>query len=111
MIKNNDLVNLKFDADDLDIYKFKTVPGDLSNVSNIVKNDVVKKTVYDALAKTVNAIQATGTCDLVKKTDYTTKIVDDEKREDFEKINVKKKLDDHITAYTKLIKDLKRKLN
>ena len=32
------------------------VPVDLSNLSNVVKNEVVKKTVYDKLATKVNNI-------------------------------------------------------
>ena len=32
------------------------VPTDLSKLSNVVKNDVVKKTVYDKLVAKVNAI-------------------------------------------------------
>ena len=38
-----DLANLKSDIDDLDIHKLKTVPADLTKLSNVVKNDVVKK--------------------------------------------------------------------
>ena len=38
-----DLANLKSDIDDLDIDKLKTVPADLSKLSNVVKNDVFKK--------------------------------------------------------------------
>ena len=32
------------------------VPTDLSKLSNVVKNDVVKKTVYDKLVAKVNEI-------------------------------------------------------
>ena len=38
-----DLANLKSDIDDLDIHKLKTVHADLTKLSNVVKNDVVKK--------------------------------------------------------------------
>ena len=37
------LKGLKSDVDDLDIDKLKTVPDDLSKLSNIVKNDVTKR--------------------------------------------------------------------
>ena len=74
LLKRNDLANLKLDVDDLDIDKFKIVLVDLSNVSNIVKNDVVKKTVYEELAKKVNAIQTIDTCDLVKRLTTTQKL-------------------------------------
>ena len=37
--------------DKLDIYKLTPVPNDLAKLSNVVKNDVVKKTEYDKLVK------------------------------------------------------------
>ena len=40
------------------------VPVDLNKLSYVVKNDVVKKDVYDELVKKVNAIDTSG---LVKK--------------------------------------------
>ena len=51
----------------LDIGKLETTPVDLSKLSNEVKNDVVKKTVYDELVKKINAVQTTDTSNLVKK--------------------------------------------
>ena len=65
------LANLKTEVDKLDIDKLATVPVDLSKLSNVVKNDVGKKTVYDKLVAKVNNIDTSG---LVKKTDYNTKI-------------------------------------
>ena len=47
-LKTN-LANLKTEVDKLDIVKLATVPVDLSKLSNVVKNDVVKKPVYDKL--------------------------------------------------------------
>ena len=64
--KRFDLANLKLDVNDLDIDKLKTIPVDLSKLSNVVKKDV-KKTVFDELVKKVNAIQTNDTSDLVKK--------------------------------------------
>ena len=43
----SNLVNLKAEIDKVDIDKLKTVPVDLSKLSNVVNNDVVKKTLYD----------------------------------------------------------------
>ena len=43
--KKTDLVSLKSDMDDLDIDKLKTAPFDLYKSSNVVENDVVKKTI------------------------------------------------------------------
>ena len=67
------LANLITEVDKLDIDKLVTVPVDLSKLSNVVKNDVVKKTVYDKLVAKVNNIDTTG---LVKKTDYNIKITE-----------------------------------
>ena len=41
------LAALKSEVDKLDVDKLKTVPNDLSKLSNVVKNDVVKKTDYN----------------------------------------------------------------
>ena len=41
------LAALKSEVDKIDTNKLKTVPTDLSKLSNVVKNDVVKKTDYD----------------------------------------------------------------
>ena len=74
------------------------VPADLSKLSDVVKNDVVKKNVYDKLVAKVNNIDTSGfvlktkydtdkselenkipdTSGLVKKTDYDTKITEKE---------------------------------
>ena len=42
------LVSLKTELDKIDTDKLKTVPADLAKLSNVVKNDVVKKTDYNA---------------------------------------------------------------
>ena len=54
-LKSN-LANLKTEVDKLDINKLAPVPTDLSKLGNVVKNDVVKKFVYDKLVTKVNAI-------------------------------------------------------
>ena len=36
------------------------VPGDLSKLSNLVKNDAVEKAVYDKLVEKVNNIDTSG---------------------------------------------------
>ena len=43
------LASLKTEVDQLDIDKLTPVPNDLAKLSNLVKNDVVKKTEYDKL--------------------------------------------------------------
>ena len=72
------------------------VPVDLNKLSDVVKNDVVKKDVYDRLVAKVNGIDTSrfvlktkydtdkselenkipDTSGLVKKTDYNTKITE-----------------------------------
>ena len=47
-LKTN-LASLKTEVDKLDIDKLAQVPVDLSKLSDVVKNDVVKKDVYDKL--------------------------------------------------------------
>ena len=67
-LKTN-LANLKTEVDKLGIDKLVPVPVDLSKLSDVVKNDVVKKDVYDNLVTRVNNID---TSDFVLKTKYNT---------------------------------------
>ena len=67
-LKTN-LANLKTEFDKLDINKLVAVLTDLSKLSNVVKNDVVKKTVFDKLVAKVDAI---NTSDFYSKTKYDT---------------------------------------
>ena len=94
-LKTN-LASLKTEVDKLDIDKVVPGPIDLSKLSDVVKNDVVKKDVYDKLVTKVNNIDTRGfvfktkhdtdkselenkipgTSGLVKKTDYDAKVTD-----------------------------------
>ena len=65
-LKSN-LASLKIEVGRLDIDKLVPVPVDVSKLSDKVKNDVVKKTVYDKLVAKVNKI---GTSEFVLKTKY-----------------------------------------
>ena len=67
-LKTN-LINLKAEADKLDIDKLVPVPVDLSKLSDVVKHDVVKKDLYDKLVAKVDNIDASG---FVLKTKYDT---------------------------------------
>ena len=71
------LVNLKTEVDKLDIEQLASVPVDLSKLSDVVKNDVVKKTAYDKLVAKVNNID---TSDFVLKTKYQTDKTELEKK-------------------------------
>ena len=94
-LKSN-LASLKTEVDKLDIDKLVPVPVDLSKLSDVVKNNVAKKTVYNNFVAKVNCINTSAfvlksnhdrdkseienkipdTSDLVKKTDYNTKIIE-----------------------------------
>ena len=52
-LKTN-VANLKTEVDNLDIEKLVPISADLSKLSNVIKNDAVKKTVYDQLVAKVN---------------------------------------------------------
>ena len=92
------LSNLKSKVDQLDANKSVPVPVDLSKLSDIVKNDVVKKDGYNAKMKNIedkirnitnlatnSAVTAVenkilSVSNLVKKTEYNTKINEIEKK-------------------------------
>ena len=65
-LKSN-FASLKNEVDKLDINKLTSVPIDSAKLSNVVKNDVVKKTEYDQLVNKVNYID---TSNFVSKTKY-----------------------------------------
>ena len=67
-LKTN-LANLKTEVDKLDIDKLKPVPTDLSKLSNVLKNDVVKKADYNKLVTKVGNINISK---FVLKTRYET---------------------------------------
>ena len=63
--KKVDLAGVKSKVDKLDIGKLETTPVDLSKISYIVRNEVVKKTEYDELIKKVHSIHTADTSNLV----------------------------------------------
>ena len=67
-LKTN-LSSLKTEVYKLDIDKLKPLSDDVSKLSNVVTNEVVKKTEYDKLDGKVNT---TDTSDFVLKTKYDT---------------------------------------
>ena len=75
-LKRN-LANLKTKVDKLDIGKLLPVPVDLSKLSKVVKNEVVKKTMYDKLAAKVNNIDSSG---FLLKTKYNVDKLELEKK-------------------------------
>ena len=65
-LKTN-LASLKTEVHKLDVDKLVPVPVDLSKLSDVVKNDVVKKDVYNKLVTKVDNIDTSG---FVLKTKY-----------------------------------------
>ena len=63
------LANLKTEVDKLDIDKLTPVTNDLAKLSNVVKNNVLKKTEYKKLVGKVDNIDNTK---FVLKTTYDT---------------------------------------
>ena len=61
------LDNLKSEVHKLDIDKLVPVPVDLSKLSDVAKNDVAKKDVYDKLVAKVDNIDTSG---FILKTTY-----------------------------------------
>ena len=78
-LKTN-LSNSKTEIDKLDIDKLVPVPVDLSKLSDVVKNDVIKKAEYNKLVNKVNNID---TSRFILKTKY-----------DADKIELEKKIPD-----------------
>ena len=90
------MASFKTEVDKLDIDTLAPVPVDLSKLSDVVKNDVVKKAVYDKLVAKIKSIDTSAfvlktnydidkkkiedkipnTSDLVKKTNYNPKIIE-----------------------------------
>ena len=73
----SDLPSLKAEDNKIDVKKWKTVPVHLSKISNVVNNDVVRKTVYNKLVAKVNNID---TSRFVLKTTYDPDKLDLEKK-------------------------------
>ena len=75
-LKKN-LGELKTELDKLDTDKLKPVPNDLAKLSNVVKNDTVKKTEYNKLVTKVDNIDTTK---FVSRTKYENDGSDLEKK-------------------------------
>ena len=71
------LSSLKTEVDKLDIDKLVPFPVDLSRLSDVVKNDVIKKTVYDKLVAKANSINTSA---FILKTKYNTDKTELEKK-------------------------------
>ena len=54
-VSKTNLAALKTEADKIDADKLKTLPVDLAKLSNVVDNDVVKKTDYNAKVTSIES--------------------------------------------------------
>ena len=64
---------MKHKRDKFVLVKIEVTPVDLSNLSDVVKGCVVKKTEFEKLFKSINKIKTTDTSDLIKKAVHDTK--------------------------------------
>ena len=74
------LSSLKSKIDKLGISKLETTPVDFGKLSDVAKNEVLQRTEYNELVKNVNSFQTTDASNLVKETDYNTKINETENK-------------------------------
>ena len=91
-LKSN-LASLKTEVDKIGADKLKTVQVDLAKLSNVVKNDFIKKTEYNRLVTKVDNID---TINFVKKTKYEKNGTDFEDKID--------KIDKKIPDVTNVVK-------
>ena len=80
LLKKVDLASLNSEIDKLDISQLETTPVDLSKLSDVLENEVAKKTEYNELVERVSAIQTIDINNLVIKTVYNIKVIEIEKK-------------------------------
>ena len=68
------LAALKTEVDKIDVDKLKRTPTDLAKLSNVVKNDVVKKTDYNAKVTSIESQIAGVTKNTTDNLNYITKL-------------------------------------
>ena len=76
LVAKLDLASLKVEVDKIDVDKLKTVLVDLSKLSNVVENEIVKKSVSDKLVAKLDAFY---TIKLVLRSKYDTENLNLEK--------------------------------
>ena len=97
-----DLASLKSEVDKLHIDKLVPVPVHLIKLSNVVKNDVAAKTVYDKLVVKVNNIDLV---DFLKKLNMT-QINQNQKKPDVSSLVKKKNKTDYNTKTSEIEKKI-----
>ena len=112
LASKTDLPRLKTRADNLNVDKLKT-SADLSTLNTVANSDVVKKTVYNQLFTTVNAIytEIPSTSRLVTKTQYDSDKLGLEKK--IETVDKKRRNTKGLvikTDYNKKITEIENKI-
>ena len=99
------LTALKTEVDKIDADKLKTVPADLAKLSNVVDNDVVKKTDYNAKVTSIESQTAGVTKNTVDNLADITKL----KAIDTNSFVLKTKLASDVTTLETKIDTLDKK--
>ena len=68
------LAALKIEVDKIDAHKLKTTPTDLAKLTNAIENDVVKKTDYNTKVTSIETQKAVRTKDAVDNLADITKL-------------------------------------
>ena len=100
------LAALKTEVDKIDTDKLKTVPDYLANLSNVVKNDVVKKTDYNTKVTSIEAQMAGLTKNTVDNLADITKL----KAIDTNSFALKTKLTSDVTTLENKIDTIDKKI-
>ena len=100
------LAALKTELDKIDVDKLKTVPVDLAKLSNVVNNDVVKKTAYNAKVTNIESQIAGVTKNTLDKLGDITKL----KAVDTSNFVLKTKLASDVTTLENKIDTVDKKI-
>ena len=103
---NTNLAALKTEVDKIDVDKLKTAPVDLDRLSNLVKNDVVKKTNYNTKVTSIEAQIAGRTKNTVDNLADITKL----KAIDTNSFVLKAKLASDVTTLENKIDTVDKKI-
>ena len=100
------LAALKTEVDKIDTDKLKTVPADLAKLSNVVKNDVVKKTDYNTKVTSIESQIASFTKNTLDNLGHITKL----KAVDTSNFVLKTKLASDVTTLENKIDTVDKKI-
>ena len=102
----NNLAALKSEVDKIDVDKLKTTPADLAKLSNVVKNDALKKTDYSTKVTSIEAQIAGLTKNTVDNLADITKL----KAVDTNSFVLKTKLKTDVTTLENKIHTIDKKI-